>query len=339
MKRWILTIASFVAVIGVSVYLISGWWQEGATLTLSPRAHLLAALAVVTEIAARSIKLTWSAKSVGIRLPFFTSVRTSLAGDFGGNITPARSGAEPARFLVLVESGIEASGALVVLFAELFLEALSLATVVIVVAIVFRHAGAVLGALVGVVGGYAVFVLGIGIVAVVMARRDPQAPPPRWAYRLHIRGKRWRVIQGWFAKTRVAVDAVKNVDRRYAFASYLASTVHVAMRLCVLPALVLGAGARAPLAPLALWPLGFLYGASVVPAPGGGGAVELAFRAALGNVIPPRLFAASLIWWRFYTFYLYIVLGAVVAGGTALRAVRRTEEMEEEFESAVGDEE
>ena len=76
-----------------------------------------------------------------------------------------------------------------------------------------------------------------------------------------------------------------------------------------------------PLAPLALWPLGFLYGAAVVPAPGGGGAVEMAFRAALGGAIPAQLFAASLIWWRFYTFYIYILLGALAAGSTVLRAV------------------
>src|SRR5262249_54261006 len=114
------------------------------------------------------------------------------------------------------------------------------------------------------------------------------------------------------------------------------SVIHVAMRLCVLPALVLGAGAVAPLAPLALWPLGLLYGAAVVPAPGGGGAVELAFRAALAGVIGPSLFAAALLWWRFYTFYIYIVLGAIVAGGTALRAVRKTQEMGDELEDASG---
>jgi len=121
---------------------------------------------------------------------------------------------------------------------------------------------------------------------------------------------------------------------RWAAASYTMSVIHVAMRLCVLPALVLGAGASAPLAPLALWPLGFLYGAAVVPAPGGGGAVELAFRAALAGVIGRRYFAAALLWWRFYTFYIYIVLGAIVAGGTAIRAVRKTQDIEEEFEGA-----
>jgi len=231
---------------------------------------------------------------------------------------------------------VPTSSALVVLFAELFLESLSLATVVVIVAIVFRHAGLVLGALVGVVGAYAGFVIGLAAMAIVLSRRHVGDAPPVWARRVGLGGRRWLLIQRWFAQVRTTVDSVKHIDLRWATAAYLMSAVHVAMRLCVLPALVLGAGAHAPLAPLALWPLGLLYGAAVVPAPGGGGAVELAFRAALAGVIGPALFAAALLWWRFYTFYIYIVLGAVVAGNTALRAVRKTAEMEEELEEAGG---
>ncbi len=226
------------------------------------------------------------------------------------------------------------SSALVVLFAELFLEALSLATVVIIVAIVFRHAGLVLGALVGVVGAYAGFVIGVGTIAVVLSRRHVGDEAPRWACRLGLGGKRWDMIQRWFAQVRSTVDSVKHIDLRWAAGAYVMSVAHVAMRLCVLPALVLGAGAVAPLAPLALWPLGLLYGAAIVPAPGGGGAVELAFRAALAGVIGKELFAAALLWWRFYTFYIYIILGAIVAGNTALRAVRKASEMEEQLEAA-----
>ena len=151
-KRWAFTAASFAAVIGVSVFFILRWWRAGSTIGLPLQAHLLAIAAVVIEILTRSWKITWSAKAANIDLGFITALRTTLAGDFGASITPARSGAEPARFLVLAEAGIPTPSALVVLFAELFLEALSLATVVIVVAIVFRHAGIVLGALVGVVG-------------------------------------------------------------------------------------------------------------------------------------------------------------------------------------------
>jgi len=162
-KRWAFTIASFAAVIGVSTFFIVRWWRAGSTIRLPLDAHLLAIAAVLFEILTRSWKIQWSAKAAHIELGFMTALRTTLAGDFGASITPARSGAEPARFLVLAESGIETSSALVVLFAELFLESLSLATVVLVVAIVFRHAGFVLKALVGVVGVYAGFVIGVGV--------------------------------------------------------------------------------------------------------------------------------------------------------------------------------
>jgi len=130
-KHWLFTGLSFAAVIGVSAYMIAEWWDQGS-LALPLRSHLLAAAVVLAEIVARSLKLTWSANAVRMRLPFMVSVRTSLAGDFGGSITPARSGAEPARFLVLVEASIAATNALVLLFAEILLEALSLALVVLV---------------------------------------------------------------------------------------------------------------------------------------------------------------------------------------------------------------
>ena len=334
-RRWAFTAVSFAAVIGISIFFILRWWRAGSAIVLPPRAHLLALTAVVVEILTRAWKITWSAKAAHIELKFVTALRTTLAGDFGAAITPARSGAEPARFLVLAESGIPTSSALVVLYAELFLEALSLGLVVVIVAIVFRHAGVVLGALVGVVGAYSGFVIGIALLAIILSRRNVGNAAPAWAKRIGLGGKRWDVIQRWFAQIRTTVDSVKRIDMRWATGSFFMSVAHVAMRLCVLPALVLGAGADVPLAPLALWPLGFLYGAAVVPAPGGGGAVELAFRAALARVIGPNLFAAALLWWRFYTFYLYIVLGAFVAGGTALRAVRKTAELEEELEDAV----
>ncbi len=334
--RWFLTAFSFAVTLGVSFYMIAGWSQTGTSLVLPPRAHLLALLAVTIEIVARALKIRWSAQAAGIRLPFGTAVRTCLGGDFGAAITPARSGAEPARFFILSESGLPSSSILVVLYAELFLEVFSLAAVVLVVAIVFRHAGAVVLTLVGLVGTYAAVILGIGAMALFLSRRNAGGPPPRWARRLRLHAGRWRTVQRALRQLRATIDSVEHVNARPAIAAFFASAVHVGIRLTVLPALVLTSVATAPLAPLALWPLGFLYGAAVVPAPGGGGAVEIAFRAALGGAIPVALFAAALVWWRFYTFYIYIVLGAVAAGRTVMRAVRRTEDYEAEVEAGVG---
>jgi uncharacterized protein (TIRG00374 family) len=330
-KRWLFTALSFAAVLGISAYFVAKWRGEGTSMNLPLTAHLLAIGCVAIEVISRAWKITMSARAVRIRLPFLTSLRACLAGDFGASLTPARSGAEPARFLVLAEAGISASRALVVLYAELFLEMLSLAVVVAIVAVVFRNAGRVLAALVGVVGLYSAFVLGVAALAVVLSRRPTRGTAPRWARRLWISDRRWRVIERWLASVRKTVDAMRNIDMRWATASFLASVVHVSVRLVVLPAIVYGAGGKAPVAPLALWPLGFLYGAAIVPAPGGGGAVELAFSAALKNVIGPKLFAPALVWWRFYTFYIYILLGALAAGRTAMRALHKRNEFADDF--------
>ena len=333
--RWLITALSFAATIGVSIYMIAGWSQQGTSLALPIRAHLLAMLAVTVEVLARSLKIRWSARAAGIRLPLFTAARTCLGGDFAAAITPARSGAEPARFFVLAESGLPSSSILVILYAELLLEVFSLAAVVLAVAIIFRHAGGVLVGLVSMVGAYASVIIGIGALALFLSRRNANGPPPRWARRLRLHAGRWRTIQRALRKLRSTIDSVERVDRMPAIGAFLASVVHVAIRLTVLPALVLTTVAAVPLAPLALWPLGFLYGAAVVPAPGGGGAVEMAFRAALGDAIPVQLFGAALLWWRFYTFYIYILLGAIAAGNTVLRAVRKTEDYEAEVETEI----
>ena len=333
--RWLITALSFAALIAVSVYVIAGDRPEAVRLMLPPIAHLLALATVLIEVAARAQKLVWSAKALGLRLPFVTAVRTSLGGDFGAAITPARSGAEPARYLILAESKLAPASVLLILFAELFLEALSLAIVVALVAVVFHSAGPVLGALVGVVGGYSVFVLALAVLGLLLSRRSASGPPPRWALRLRLHSGRWRVVQRWLRQVRRTVDQVKDVDLGPAALSLLASIVHVAVRLFVLPALVLTSVPGIPLAPLALWPFSLMYGAVVVPVPGAGGAVEVAFRATLGDVIPPSIFAAALLWWRFYTFYIYILLGAIVAGGAVLRALKKEREMEEELEMAA----
>jgi len=105
-------------------------------------------------------------------------------------------------------------------------------------------------------------------------------------------------------------------------ASLSASVLHVVARVMVLPVLVWGLDRTVELAPLVLWPLILLYGSVVAPAPGGGGAVEFAYAKAFAGTMPAAVLATTLIWWRFYSYYLYIVLGALGAGSTVVRVLR-----------------
>jgi uncharacterized membrane protein YbhN (UPF0104 family) len=113
--------------------------------------------------------------------------------------------------------------------------------------------------------------------------------------------------------------------------------LHICLRIAILPAIVYSLGeTHVPLAPLVLWPVALMWGSAVSPLPGGGGAVEVGFKAALGHAIPATVFGAALVWWRFYTFYLFIMLGALAAGNTVLRALRDDEhENDEEVETAT----
>ncbi len=322
-KRWLIVVLSFAAAIGISVYIVwSSWPAGGASVTLPPIAHALAFTAVLLEIATRATKIKLSAHSLRIPLRFGTSLRTCLGGDFAAAITPARSGAEPARFFVLAQAGVGAANALLILFTELFLELLSLAVLAVVLAIVFSGSGPLVGSLIGLVGAYAAVVLGAGAFAWALARRSASGPPPKWARSVGFHAGRWRAVQRALRQIRASVGGLRHASLPLMTGALVFSILHVLLRLTILPAIVLSLDASIPLSPLVLWPLVFLYGGAVAPAPAGGGVVEIAFRAALGGDIPPEYFAGALIWWRFYTFYLYIVLGALAAGGTVLRALR-----------------
>lgn len=322
-KRWLLTILSFAAALGASAWVVWSSWPAGhGRLTLPLMAHLVALSGAVGEVVLRAFKLTWSAKALDIPLTLGTSFRVCLGGDFGASVTPSRSGAEPARFLIMAEAKTPLGGIVMVLWAEIVLEVLSLATVALLIALFFPGTDRAVTIVLGVIASYAMTVLAVSLVGLALSRKNANGPPPIWATRIGLNAGRWRGIQKALRQLRTSVAAIRHAKVVPLFGSFVASALHVISRLCILPGLVLFVAPKTPVAPLIAWPLAMQYGAAVVPAPGGGGAVELVFKQTLGNVIPAEIFGASLVWWRFYTIYLYIVVGALVAGGTVMRALR-----------------
>lgn len=285
-------------------------------------AHLVALGGATGEVVLRALKLTWSAKALDIPLSLGTAFRVCLGGDFGAAVTPSRSGAEPARFLIMAEAKTPVGGIVMVLWAEIVLEVLSLATVALLIALLFPGSDRAVSSVLVVIATYAMTVLAVSLIGLALSRRNANGPPPAWATRFGLNAGRWRGIQKALRQLRTSVAALRHAKVVPLVGSYLASALHVVSRLCILPGLVLFVAPRTPVAPLVAWPLAMQYGAAVVPAPGGGGAVELVFRETLGNVIPAEIFGASLVWWRFYTIYLYIIIGALVAGSTVMRALK-----------------
>jgi uncharacterized protein (TIRG00374 family) len=323
-KRWILTAISFLFAIGASAYIIrSSWSVEGARVGLPLWGHLACLAAASLELLTRAIKIRLSGAAVRIPLTLRTAMRVSLGGDFSGSITPSRSGGEPARFLILRETGLPVADALVILFLELALELLSLTALAAILAVVLGGSSMEMRGLLGMVGAYSTFVIGAGIIGLTAARRWSDGPAPAWVRRLHVSEHRWHNIQLSLRHLRDNAGKLRRA-RWWVLGMALAfSIVHVLMRLSVLPIVVYALGVRAPLGPLVLWPLAILYGGNAAPAPAGGGLIEVAFRGALDGYIPVRIFGAALLWWRVYTFYILLVAGAIVTGAAVMRALRR----------------
>jgi uncharacterized protein (TIRG00374 family) len=322
--RWFFTALSFAVVASVSIYAVRSSAPDGVHLSIPPLAHALALLAFAIDISCRSLKFTFTARAVGERLSFFTAMRAGLGGDFAGAITPSRSGSEPARYLILAESGMKGPVLIVLLYAELFFEMISLIVVATLMRQLFDEPRSALLAMTGILTAYSATILGIGAAGVLLSRRTLGEEPTPWAARLRITGERWAFLKRTVERVRITVDAFKTMHRGWGAASCAASIVHVATRFTTLPILVLIiSDASVPLGPLVVWPFSLFYGGNMVPAPGGGGVVELAFRASLGPAIPAAAFAAAMVWWRFYSVYLFSILGGVVAGGAAIRAIRQ----------------
>jgi uncharacterized protein (TIRG00374 family) len=292
---------------------------------------------VVAEAGLRVLKLQLCARALGMRLAGGPAARTVLGGDFAASVTPSRSGAEPVRFLVLKESGMATAPSLLLIFVELFLEFISLAIVAAILAIALPRSTTIMEGLAITVALYALGVFGAAALALLLARQNSTGPPPRWIRALGIGPGGWRRIQRPLRQVRDGAARLKTAGRGVISAALLSSVLHVAARLTVLPIIVYAYGQRPPIGPLVLWPLVLLYGAAIAPVPAGGGVVELGFKAALGGTIPSRLLATSLIWWRVYTFYVYLLVGAFAAGRTVMKALRKgAESFEYESETDEG---
>ena len=319
--RWLLVLVSFAAAAGVALWVIQSHWPEGgAPLGLPWWAHLFALGAVTFELTLRSAKIALSARACGIPLQFGTAARATLGGDFATAITPARIGAEPARFLVLREAGVPAARALLVLFLELLIELVSLVIIAGVLLAILPASGALKG-VTAMVGGYATVVLGLGVGGWALSRRRTYGPPPAWARALGVGAGFWRRVQLGLRNLRGSVEAVRHAKPALMAASLACSVAHIVGRLMSLPIIIAALGAEVNLTSLVLWPLVLLYGGALIPAPAGGGAMEFGFSAIMRDILPPDVLAASLIWWRFYSYYIYVLLGAFAAGRTVMRAL------------------
>lgn len=315
--RRVLVAASVLIALGVPLGLA---WRTGIPLTsvlhLPLRAHLLAGLVMSVEVTARAARLMALAPALRLPLRWRTAVLSQLAADAAGAITPARSGSEPAKLITLRRDGggLGSVGALAA--GEMVFEVAGLGIVALALTLGLgagaRTAGGVLL--------YAGVVLTILLLLEGLGRRaDPlRRAPRRWLW-LGLGRQRWRALLRAAHDFHAHFVLLKQLRGRAVAGALAATLVHQAARAAVLPALLLGSLTRPdtldviPWVPVTVVPFTLLYLGALLPAPGGGGGVELAFAALLGDALEASRLPALLLWWRAWTHH-----ATALAGGLAI---------------------
>jgi len=276
-------------------------------------AHLLALLAFGVEFLARGIRVLLVARALGLPLTLATSVKAQLAGDGLAAVTPSRVGADPAKMTVLRRDGLGVGSCGALLVAEMGAESLVLLAVALVILVGPWSAWLATG-----LAGYAGVVSSLGVVAFLASRASDTDPPALWL-RLGLGASRWGALRRATHQFRVDTARLREVRAPWVVGVLAATLVHILARMAVLPLLVLPLVSddglylsSDGLAQLVLRPLFVLYATALLPPPGGGGGVEVAFATALGRLLQGEALAATVIWWRVYTFYLGAALGGLL---------------------------
>lgn len=271
------------------------------------RIHLLAVAAVVADFIGRAARVQLLARGVGHRIRFSTALWAMFAGEAAGAVTPSRAGAAPAKIAVLTRDHMDVGTGGAVLVGELVAEAFTLLPLA-VIAVLFLPAGRT--------GAYAALaftvLVVVGVVGLYWVARLPLRGAPRWWLRTGLSVRRWRILRVVARRFRHRSKALEHLSLGTMALVFLATLLHIAGRLAVLPALAVGHFHGDGLASLLGWTFLLIYGGGMIPTPAGGGAIEAAFAVALTGVLPDGAMGPLLVWWRFYTLYLPAVVGGAV---------------------------
>lgn len=301
----LLVLGSLAAMVWVAVS--TGTALGDVALFLPAHLHLLVLALVAVDLACRAGRFLLLVAAAGGDVGLVDALRAQLGGEAAAAVSPSRSAAEPGKLLLLGREGKEASGIGAALVGETLYEVGLLVAVTGVLACALPAARATsLGTL-----AYAGVVCVTTGGAVMLARLPTDREPPRWWRWVGLSRHRWRWLRCAALQFRRKVGRLGRLPTSTSCAVAAFTLVHIAARVAVLPAVAMEVAPDAA-ATLFGWSLLLLYGGALLPPPGGGGLVELGFAAGLDATLPERTVAGTLVWWRFYSFYLPALAGGAV---------------------------
>jgi uncharacterized membrane protein YbhN (UPF0104 family) len=245
------------------------------------------------EMLCRAERLRRAARLLGYPISLRQSFWVNGIGDLFGAITPASIGGEVTRFAALLKLRMSPAVGVKTIAVERFSLLIALIFVIVI----------------------------SGLALVGLPRESYDFPSLRHTlfFYLGIFLVMVALLSGWVRLKKVVIDWRKYVCKKDLIGL---GAVHHLIRISLLPLIVFLLTQKPPQALVFIWSFVLSYGVSLIPIPSGGGAVELAFMAALGPVLGKGTAGESLILWRLVGHYFYAVLGALIALAHSLTFAR-----------------
>lgn len=264
-------------------------------------ASYAAALALVSaEALLRAWRLQWLTPP-DRRPAFWRAFAANAYGDALSVVTPARLGGDPARFLTLTRSGTDAATAVVALGAEQATDWL-----------VWGVTGVALVAAFGKEGAHGLVAIGRRMAGIhfmpwllLVAATLVAGGIAAHVYRRRHPGVLHQSLRRALASARALPP------RSLAFATAL-SVLCTALRVAVLPVLLLPYHPHGDLGAVLLGSFGLVYGQLFLPTPAGVGGVELGFVAGFAGSLTAGQVAGLLVAWRALTTGFDAALGGAL---------------------------
>jgi uncharacterized membrane protein YbhN (UPF0104 family) len=266
--------------------------------------YAIALVLVAVEALLRAWRLQWLT-SRERRPAFWRAFTANAYGDALSVVTPGRLGGDPARFVTLTRSGTDRTTALVALGAEQAIDWLVLGTAGVALAAGFGEEG--LHGLAGIAQRVARvdFVPWLVLVAVLLVVGGAAAH----AYRRRHPGVLHQSL-------RRAIASARALPARSLGLATALTTLCSALRVAVLPVLLLPYHSGGSLGAVILGSFGLVYGQMFLPTPAGVGGVELGFVAGFAGDLSAPAVAGLLVAWRVFTTGFDMALGGALFVGS-----------------------
>ena len=288
--------------------------------SMNPVWLALGILCYAGYIWSESAGLWFFLRGYGYRLSLPSAAHLSFCGLFYSNLTPGATGGQPMQIYRMSQRGIPVGTGTSALVVRFFFNQLCWSVMCAVLFLFNRAfcAGQMGGVAFWIVLGWVINTAGVLLVLAAAFRRE-------WLEKLGAALIRWLTKKHWQAKRETWTERFHQTMDQYEepirdlvgnprqIILQLVTSLLETLFLALVPLTVYGALGLSGTPWYRLLTVSYLVfvSASYTPLPGASGAQEGGFMLYYRNLFPDSVISAALLTWRFITFYLSLILGAL----------------------------